>query len=196
MVHLRIPWSSWLFIHSTTVYNLIRLSCVYLIFISRSISSSSSSTFNDPAVDIVKSINDYACETRVSTCLFRQRHHQSFDNNQQSSDRCKFLLILRFCLDHDLALTHDCLSSTLSYVKTRLRSETPSHCFDSPSYKIMYAQHLRSIAPSRTTVKCSTFVILLFLSLLAVIVIRTRACCWHYVCCICTCVWRHVPSLH
>jgi hypothetical protein len=155
-------------------YNLIRLCSICLIFCSQIISSSPSEKIDDKAFTIVKSIDNYLCENYIFTCFFRQRYHKSFDSQQQS-DNCKSLLILHSCLHHDTDTKRMCYqsTSTLSEAKIKLDNDA-KHCFTSSVYKAFYAQHLYSIAPSRTIFKCQIFVIF---SLLISFVIKIRACC-------------------
>jgi hypothetical protein len=175
--HLPVLLSSYSFITSNINYNSIRLYSICLMFLSQIISSSSSSPIsNDRALIIAISIKEYICQNHVLTCFFRKRHHQ-FDNEQEL-DNCKSFLILHSCLHYDTDTTRMCYPSTLSRAKLNLDNETPRHCFTSSVYKTFYAQHLRSITPSRTIVKCQIFVLF---SLLISFVIKIRVCCWHYV---------------
>jgi hypothetical protein len=164
---------SYLTVTTNINYNLIRLCSICLMFFSQVISSSSSSKSDERALTIVKSIDDYLCENYVFTCFFRQRYHKLFDNQQQT-DKCKSLLILHSCLHYDTDTTRMCSQSTLKQPKSNLNRETPPDCFTSSLYKTIYAQHLRSIAPSRTAAKYQIFAFfLLFISF----VIKIRACC-------------------
>jgi hypothetical protein len=158
-----LPWSS-------ININIIRFCSFFLMFSSQFILLSSSSKSNDRALKIVQSIDDYLCQNHVFTCLFRQRYHQSLDNHQQ---HCKYLFILRSCLHYDTDTIRMCDQSTLSQTKQNLAKETPTYCFISSLYKALRAQHLRSIALPRTTVKCRILVLfLLFISF----IIRIRVC--------------------
>ncbi|CAF3397320.1 unnamed protein product [Rotaria socialis] len=159
--------------------NLIRLCSICLIFFSQPILSSSKSY--DRALAIAKSIDEYSCKNYVLTCFFRQRHHPSFDNEQES-DNCKYILILHLCLHHDPDTIRICeqskskskSKSTLDRANSELNDEDLRHCFTSSVYKNFYAQHLRSISPARTTVKCQIFTLLF---LLISFVIKIRVCC-------------------
>jgi hypothetical protein len=143
------------------------------MFSSQIISLSSSSQPDDRAFTIVKTIDDYLCQNHVFTCFFRQRYHKAFDYQQQP-DNCKTLLILHSCLHHDTDTKRNCDQETLRQAKLKLDKETPKLCFTSSVYKTFYAQHLYSIAPSRSIVKCQIFVIFF---LLISFVIKIRACC-------------------
>jgi hypothetical protein len=169
--HLPVLLSSYSIVTSNVNYNLIRLYSICLIFFSQIISSSSKP--NDRALDIAKSIDGYLCQNHVLTCFFRQRFHSLLDNQQQS-DNCKSLLILHSCLHYDTDTIRECYQSTLNRAKVNLGNATPKHCFTSSVYKTFYAQHLRSIAPSRTIVKCQIFVLFF---LLISFVIKIRTCC-------------------
>jgi hypothetical protein len=178
---------SWHTIPMTNInYNLLRSCSIALMFISQFVFTSSSassssaaaaslSSSNDRALTIVQSIDEYLCNNYVFTCFFRQRHHQSLNQNQQtkSVDHCKSLLILHSCLHHDTDTLRICSTFTVNRAKINLSLETPPHCFTSSVYKMFYAQHLRSIAPSSITFKCQIFV--LFFVLIS-FVIRLRAC--------------------
>jgi hypothetical protein len=144
------------------------------MFFSQIISSSSSSPkSNDQAVIIAKSLKEYHCQNHALTCFFRSRHHQYIDKQQQT-DNCKPLLILHSCLHYDTDTMRFCEQSALNRAKMKLDKEMPGHCFTSSVYKTFYAEHLRSIAPSRTIVKCQIFVLFfLFISF----IIKIRACC-------------------
>jgi hypothetical protein len=176
--HLPVLLSSYSFITSNINYNSIRLYSICLIFLSQIISSSSSSPIsNDRALIIAISIKEYICQNHVLTCFFRKRHHQ-FDNEQEL-DNCKSFLILHSCLHYDTDTIRVCDQSArdqsdLNHAKLKLDKEIPRNCFTSSVYKTFYAQHLRSIAPSRTIVKCQIFVLFfLFISF----IIKIRACC-------------------
>ena len=132
--------------------------------------SSLTSSVDDRAIAIVKSIDEYLCHNYLLTCFFRQRHHPK---HVKSVDQCKSLLILHSCLHHDIETRQICSPSAVDRAKFSLRMETPSQCFTSSVYKNFYAQHLRSIAPSSAVLKCPTDVLL---SVLISLVIRIRAC--------------------
>lgn len=151
----------------------IRIYSICLIFFSQMLFSSSSSLSTkslDRVYSITKSIDDYMCQNYVFTCFFRNRYHQ------QQSDDCKSLLILHSCFHHDVDTIRMCHDSALNRLRKLLDEQTPKQCFTSSVYKTFYAQHLRSIAPSRTIVKCQIFVLFL---LLISFIIKIRACCWH-----------------
>ncbi len=132
-------------------YNFIQLCSIFLIFFSQTISASSKS--NDQAFIIAKSLDDYFCQNCVFSCYFRNRHHQ------QQLDNCTSLLILHSCLHYDTDTKLRCNQTALNHVRKILDDKTPRHCFTSSVYKTFYAQHLRSIAPERTIVKCQIFVL-------------------------------------
>ena len=140
-------------------------------------SCSLSSKYDDRAVTIVRSIDDYLCQNYVFTCFYRHRYHQSFDN-QHDSNNCKSLLILHSCLNYDSDVLRICYQSILHRTRVYLENDTPKHCFTSSVYKNFHAQHLRSTASSRTFPKCSLVMLVL---LVIWFVIKIRACCWHYV---------------
>ncbi len=170
--HIPVLLRSYSIINSNINYNLIGLCSICLMFFSQIIPSTSSE-FDNRALTIVKSIDEYLCKNYVFTCFFRQRYHQSYDNQQQT-DNCRSLLILHSCLHYDTDTTRMCYQSTLIRAKLNLDNETPRHCFTSSVYKTFYAQHLRSIASSRTIVKCQIFVLFF---LLISFIIKIRACC-------------------
>ena len=176
MVYIRFHLSALLQYYSVVTsnvdYNLVQLLSICLIFLSQ-IMSSSSSKSDDTALIIAKSIDAYICRNHVFTCFFRQRHHSSPDN-QQLSDRCKFLLILRFCLHYDNDTKTNCNESELNLAKIKLCNKTSQHCLTPSVYKTFYAQHLCSISTSTATIKCQIFVLLLLLILL---VIKIKVCC-------------------
>ncbi|CAF2620732.1 unnamed protein product [Rotaria sp. Silwood2] len=149
--HLPVLLPSYSIVTRNVNYNLIRLYSICLIFFSQIIISSCSK-FDDKALTIAKTIDDYLCQNFVHTCFFRQRYHTSHDNQQQF-DNCKSLLILHSCLYYDTDTIRMCHQSQLNLVKINLGNEAPRHCFTSSVYKNFYAQHLRSISPARTTVK-------------------------------------------
>ncbi|CAF1046950.1 unnamed protein product [Rotaria sordida] len=171
--HLPVLLSSYSIVTHNVNYNLIRLYSIYLMFFSQIILSSCSK-FDDKALTIAKSIDDYTCQNFVFTCFFRQRHHTSYNNQQQQHDNCKFLLILHSCLYYDTDTIRRCHQSKLNPAKINLRDEAPKHCFTSSVYKNFYVQHLRSISPARTTVKCQIFILLF---LLISCVIKIKVCC-------------------
>ncbi len=170
MVYLRFHLPVLLSSYTTKInYNFLRLSSICFMFFSQIISASSlSSNPNERAVIIAQSINDYNCQNHVFTCYFRNRHHP------QQSDNCKSLLILHSCFHYDTDTKRMCNQTVLNHVRQNLDKETPGHCFTSSVYKTFYAQHLRSIAPSRTIVKCQIFVLFF---LLISFIIKIRACC-------------------
>jgi hypothetical protein len=145
-----------------------------LIFFCQLISSSSK--FDNRALTIVKSIDDYLCQNYIFTCFFRQRYHQLFDQQQeqQQFNNCKSFLILYSCLHYDIDSIRICSQSILSQVQKNLTNQTPTYCFTSSVYKILHAQHLRSIALPRTTINCRIFVLFVLLISFA---IRRRICC-------------------
>lgn len=162
-------------LNSNINHNLLRLCSICLMLFSQiKPSYSLSSKYDDRAVTIVRSIDEYLCQNYVFTCFYRHRYHQSFDN-QQDSDNCKSLLILHSCLNYDSDVLRICYQSILHRTKVYLENDTPKHCFTSSVYKNFHAQHLRSTASSRTFPKCP--IVVLFL----LVVIKIRACCWHYV---------------
>ncbi|CAF0984935.1 unnamed protein product [Adineta steineri] len=174
-IHLRLPilLSSYYYIINSNInYNLIRLYSICLIFFSQIIPLSSSK-FDDQVLDIVHSMDGDMCRNYVFTCLFRQRYHKSFDNQQQTGN-CKYLLILHSCLQYDTDITGICYKLSLNRAKSRLDNDSLKHCFTSSVYKNFHAQHLRSIAPTRTIMKCQIFVLFF---LLISFVIKIRACC-------------------
>lgn len=150
----------------------IRIYSICLIFFSQMIFSSSSlslsSKANDQVFTITKSIDDYMCQNYVLTCFFRNRYHQ------QQSDDCKSLLILHSCFHNDVDTIRMCNGPLLNHLRKILDDQTPKQCFTSSVYKTFYAQHLRSIAPSRPIIKCQIFVLFL---LLISFIIKIRACC-------------------
>lgn len=173
--HLPVLLPSCSIISNIVNCNCIRLYSICALFYFQILVSSSSlsSKYKDHAVNLTESIDEYLCQNYVMTCYFRRRHHASFDN-QLPSDNCKPLLILHSCLHHDTDTIRICRQSSLNLVKINLGKETPKHCFTSSMYKKFYAQHLRSISPARTTVKCQ---ISMLLFLLISFVIRIRVCC-------------------
>jgi len=171
--YLPVLLSSYSIVNSNINYNFIRLCSICLMFIPQIISSSSLPESNDQALMIVQSINDYICRTHALTCIFRKRFYPLFDNQQQFDD-CKTLLILKSCLNYDTDTIDVCDQSALDISRRNLDNTTPRHCFTSSVYKTFYAQHLRSIAPSRTIVKCQIFVLFF---LLISFIIKIRACC-------------------
>lgn len=158
--HLPILLSTYTFVNSTINYKFIRLCSICLIFLSQIISLSSADS-NDHAMTIVHTFDEYFCQTQVTSCLFRKRYHQLHDNPQQT-DNCRLLLILRLCLHHDTEIPRICNKTVLNGVRIHLRNETQRNCLSSSVYKNFYAQHLLSIAPSRTIIKCQIFVLLFF----------------------------------
>jgi len=148
--HLSILLPSW---------SLIIINSFFLMFFCQLISSSSE--FDNRALNIVKSIDDYLCKNHIFTCFFRQPYHQLFD--QQQSNKCKSLLILHLCIHYDTDLIRICRQSILSEIQQNLISETPTYCFNLSVYKTLSAQHLRSIALPRTTINCRIFVFFLIL---------------------------------
>ncbi|UJR26637.1 hypothetical protein I4U23_007955 [Adineta vaga] len=136
---------SYSILNSNINHNLIRLCSICLLLFYQISPSSSSFDYDDRAVTIVQSIDDYICKNYVFTCLYRQRYHQSFDNQQQS-DKCKSLLILHSCLHYDTEIHRVCYQSILHRAKLYLENDTPKHCFTSSVYKNFQAQHLRSTA--------------------------------------------------
>ncbi|CAF0774802.1 unnamed protein product [Adineta steineri] len=128
---------------------------------------SSTSKFNNRALVIVKSIDDYLCQNYILTCYFRQRYHKLFD--EEKSNDCKSLLIIHSCLYYDRDSIRMCSQFTLNQVKTNLTNETPLSCFTSSIYKVFYTQRLHSIALSRITTCCP---ILVFFLLFILFIIR------------------------
>ena len=169
MIYLRFHFAVFFSIHLNSPW--IRVYSICLIFFSQLIFSSSLSTKsnNDRVFTITKSIDDYMCQNYVFTCFFRNRYHQ------QQSDDCKSLLILHSCFHYDVDTIRMCHEGALNRLRKLLDEQTPKQCFTSTVYQNFYAQHLRSIAPSRTIVKCQIFVVL-FLLLISFI-IKIRACC-------------------
>jgi hypothetical protein len=151
-------------------WSLVIVNSFLLIFFCQSVSSSSKS--DNRTMIIVKSIDDYLCQNHIFTCFFRRRYHPSF--NQQESDNCKSLLILRSCLHYDTESIRLCPQITLNQAKHNLTDETPTYCFTSSVYKTFYTQHLHSIALPRTTINCQIF---MFFLLLISFTIRMRICC-------------------
>jgi len=154
MIYLRLP--SW---------SLIIINFLFLIFFCQLISSSTK--FDNRALAIVKSIDDYFCQNYIFTCFFRQRYHQLFD--QQQSNNCKSLLILHSCLHYDTDSIRICRQSILSQIQINLINETPTYCFTSSVYKTLSTQHLYSIALPRTTINCRIFVFFLIIILFVII---------------------------
>jgi hypothetical protein len=178
MVFVRFPLPVLLSFHSIITtninYNFLRLCSLCLIFFSQIISASSlSSKSNDRALTIAQSFDEYLCRTHILTYFFRKRHHPLFDNQQQF-DNCKPYLILHSCFNYDLDTIRYCNQTELNRAKLILDKEIPKYCFTSSVYKTFYAQHLYSIAPSRTIVKCQIFVLFF---LLISFIIKIRACC-------------------
>ncbi|CAF2641409.1 unnamed protein product [Rotaria sp. Silwood2] len=134
---------------------------------------SSSSKFNDQALTIVKSIDNYLCQNYVFTCFFRQRYHQSYV--QQQYNNCKSFLILRSCLYYDKDSIHMCHQTTLNQAKLSLVNITPMYCLTSPIYKTLYMQHLPSRALLKTTINWQIFIS--FFSLFILFVIKMNMCC-------------------
>ena len=108
---------------------------------------------DDQALTIVQSIDEYICQNYALTCFFRQRHHQSNENDarRKSLDFCKSLLILHSCLHYDADTRQVCSKGSLNRAKIHLTRETPEHCQTSSVYKTYYAQHLHSFAPSSSS---------------------------------------------
>jgi hypothetical protein len=131
----------------------------FLMFFCQLISSSTK--FDNRALNIVKSIDDYLCQNHIFTCFFRQSYHQLFD--QQQSNNCKSLLILHLCIHYDTDIIRMCRQSILSQVQKILIAETPTYCFTLSVYKTLSAQHLRSIALPRMTINCRIFMFFLIL---------------------------------
>jgi hypothetical protein len=151
-------------------WSLIRTNSVFLIFFCQLISSSSK--FDNRALIIIKSIDNYLCQNYVFTCFFRQRYYPSLD--QQQFDKCQFLLILHLCLHYDTNSIRVCNQSILNRTKTYLTNETSTYCFTSSVYKTLYAQHLYSSAVPRTTINSDIFMLfILFISF----AVRMRVCC-------------------
>ena len=158
--------------------NLIRSSTICFMILAQFVPYSLSSS-DDRALTIVRSIDEYLCKNYLLTCFFRQRYHESFDDDNQkptSLDLCKSLLILHSCLHHDTDTMRICSSTTVNRAKLNLNLETPKHCFTSSVYKTFFAQHLRSLALSSTALEWP--IVVLFLLLIS-FVIRIRACYWH-----------------
>jgi hypothetical protein len=158
---------------------LIGYSTIYFMVLAQFVSSSLTPS-DDRALTIVQSIDEYLCKNYLLTCFFRQRYHDSFDDEQQAAslDLCKSLFILHSCLHYDTDTMRICSSATVNRAKLNLNLETPKHCFTSSVYKTFYAQHLRSLVPSSTALKRP--IVVLF-SVLISFVIRIRACYWHYI---------------
>lgn len=157
--------------------NLIRSSTICFMILAQFVPSALTSS-DDRALTIVRSIDEYLCKNYLLTCFFRQRYHESFDDDDggdqkpTSLDLCKSLLILHSCLHHDTDTMRICSSTTVNRAKLNLNLETPKHCFTSSVYKTFFAQHLRSLVPSSTALKWPIVVLISF-------VIRIRACYWH-----------------
>ena len=147
-------------------YSFIQLCSICLICFPSTISTSTKT--NDEAFTIAQSIDDYFCQNHVFSFYFRNRHHQ------QQSDNCISFLILHSCFYHDNDTKRLCSRTILNRVRQMLDDRMPKHCFTSSVYKTFYAQHLRSIAPARTIVKCQIFVLFF---LLISFIIKIRACC-------------------
>lgn len=153
--------------------NLIRSSTICFMILAQFVPSALTSS-DDRALTIVRSIDEYLCKNYLLTCFFRQRYHESFDDDDgdqkpTSLDLCKSLLILHSCLHHDTDTMRICSSTTVNRAKLNLNLETPKHCFTSSVYKTFFAQHLRSLVPSSTALKWPIVVLISF-------VIRIRAC--------------------
>lgn len=167
-----LPFSTVL--NSNTNSNLLRLCSICLILCSHISPSIAPSTYEDRALAIVQSIDDYLCQNYVSSCTFRQRYHQSAESRQHG-DNCKPLLILHSCLHHDPEIPRICHPSIIHRARVYLENDTPKRCFTSSVYKSFRAQHLRSTAPTRlANVKCH--VVVLFCLAIS-FVIKIRACC-------------------
>lgn len=167
MIYLRFHLTVFFYINLHSHW--IRIYSICLIFFSQMIFSSSLSTkANDQVLTITESIDDYMCRNYVLTCFFGNRYHQ------QQSDDCKSILILHSCFHYDADTIRMCNRPLLNRLRKILDNQTPKQCFTSSVYKTFYAQHLRSIAPSRTIVKCQLFVLFL---LLISFIIKIRACC-------------------
>ena len=167
MIYLRFHLTVFFYINLHSHW--IRIYSICLIFFSQMIFSSSLSTkANDQVLTITKSIDDYMCQNYVLTCFFGNHYHQ------QQSDDCNSLLILHSCFHYDVDTIRMCNRPLLNRLRKTLDSQTPKQCFTSSVYKTFYAQHLRSIAPSRTIVKYQIFVLFL---LLISFIIKIRACC-------------------
>lgn len=125
---------------------------LYLICLFQIISSSSSK-FNNQVLVNIKSIDHYLCQNYALTCFFRQRHHQSFV--QQQENICKSYLILRSCLHNDNDLIRMCPQIILNQVKLSVANQMPTHCLSSSVYKNIQLQHPHSFALRKTSVDCS-----------------------------------------
>lgn len=145
---------------------------IYLIFSCQLIPLSSSKPYN-LVRNLTQSIENYFCRNYIQTCFFRERHHSS-STDQIQIDKCKSLLILHSCLYHDIDTRRMCDQMILKQTRLSLDNQIPEDCFTSSVYKTFYAKHLRSIAPSRTIVIRSIFVLF---SLLISFIIKIKACC-------------------
>lgn len=160
--HLPILLSSCTFVNSNINYKFIHLCSICLIFLSQIISSSSSSLqFTEHTSSIIHSF-DGSCRNYIHTCYFRKSHHEESYDNQQQTDECRQLLILHKCLRYDTSIKLYCSQTILNTARLKINKETPKSCFTLSIYKTIFAQHLRSIAPSRTINKCPIFVLLFF----------------------------------
>ncbi|CAF1403505.1 unnamed protein product [Rotaria sordida] len=126
-------------------------------------SSSSSSKFNNQALTIVKSIDDYLCQNYIFTCFFRQRYYQSYV--QQQINNCKSFLILYSCLHYDTESIRMCHQPILNQVKLNLADQTPIYCLTSSIYKTLYIQHLSSKALPKMTISWQIFILIFFFTI-------------------------------
>ena len=147
--------------HSMVTTHLVGVCSILLMFI-----STSSAKFDDRALTLVKSIDEYLCKNYVFTCFFRQRHHHV--EHPPSADNCKSLLILHSCLHYDADTIRMCSAATVTRAKHSLEQDTPKHCFTSSLYKSLASQHLRSMGTSSTACQYQTFVLFVVVVVLLV----------------------------
>ena len=153
MFHRRFHLPVLLSSHSMVTTNLVGVCSILLMFI-----STSSAKFDDRALTLVKSIDEYLCKNYVFTCFFRQRHHH-VEHPPSSDNNCKSLLILHSCLHYDADTIRMCSAATVTRAKHSLEQDTPKQCFTSSLYKSLASQHLRSIGISSTVCQYQTFVL-------------------------------------